>query len=491
MANVKQNSWKKESGFIWSMIGSAVGFANILSFSAHCYKNGGGAFLIPYILAYIIVGLPMLFLEGSIGQKTKLPLVSALGSVAGSKGKILGWLAILTCATIGGFYVVLTGFSVAYTYFSGANLIGNETSFFFKHVFLHDSGRLETIGGIAPIVLFSTLIVIAITWSVLARNIQAGIEKLCSFFLPLLGILIGIFAIAVFFLPGADIGFKNYLIPQFVQLKSWTLWRDVFGQLFFSLSLGLGIVTGYSRYNPSSFNLKKAMTRVAIGDFCISFLSGLVIFGAIGYMSYKTKTPFSSIVTSDSAFEIGFVIFPTVLSHFGGIFSRFIGPIFFFCIFIAGVTGVFSIVESVAGNIEVEFKKTRKTAVGLAMLLIGAISIPFCLGNGQHLIGAMEPMVFGNAMVLGGIVEIILFLCIKGAISEDLIWKKRNNNGSSFAYYLVQIIVLPLLIMSLLAAFYKEFFHPFGLAEAIRYSWLVVVIVTGLFLNSPFAKKRV
>lgn len=463
------------------MIGSAVGFANILSFSAHCYKNGGGAFLLPYILAYCVVGLPMLLLEGLIGQKTKLPIVSALGKIAGSKGRLLGWLAVFTCATIGGFYIVLTGYSVAYTYFSAAGTISTDTAFFFKHTFLHDSGSLATVGGLSVAVLLSTLIVIGITWVVLARNIQAGVEKLCSFFLPLLGILICLFLVAVFFLPGASIGFKHYLIPSFSAIKSFTLWRDVFGQLFFSLSLGIGIVTGYSRYNLPSFNIRKAMLRVAIGDFLISFFAGFVIFGALGYLSYKTGTPFSSIVTSDSAFEIGFVIFPTLLSHFGGVISHIIGPLFFFCVFIAGITGVFSIVESVAGNIETEFGKKRKVAVSIAMLMMCLLALPFCLGNGQHIIGTIAPMVLGNAMLIGGIGEIILFLWVSSTLKQDPIW--LTDRGPTFNHYCIKYAVLPLLVFSLLAALWQEFTSSVGLEGIIRLTWLAVVLGVGLFLS--------
>src|ERR1700722_4071445 len=92
----RQDTWSKEAGYVWSMIGSAVGFANVLSFSALCYKNGGGAFLIPYLLAHLLVGIPMLLLEGIIGQSSGLPLVSAMGNVTSSIrgrriGKILGW----------------------------------------------------------------------------------------------------------------------------------------------------------------------------------------------------------------------------------------------------------------------------------------------------------------------------------------------------------------------------------------------------------------
>src|SRR5581483_5503063 len=97
---VSDATWKSQAGFIWSLIGSAVGFANILSFSAQVYKNGGGAFLIPYCMALFILGIPLLILEGMIGYRMKSPLVTAYGNVLGKWGKTLGWLAVLACLSI-------------------------------------------------------------------------------------------------------------------------------------------------------------------------------------------------------------------------------------------------------------------------------------------------------------------------------------------------------------------------------------------------------
>lgn len=474
MTSSNESGWKKESGYIWSMIGSAVGFANILSFSALCYRNGGGAFLIPYLFAHLLIGIPMLCFEGSIGQRTKLPLVSAMGNIMGQKGRFFGWFSVLTCATIGGFYMVLTGFTVAYSYFSSRGMIPEDSSYFFKEVFLQDTGSLTEVGGIAKGVLFSTLLVGVITWMILARNIQSGIEKICSIFLPMLGILIVAFTILVCFLPGSFLGFYHYLVPNFSYLADWTLWRDVFGQLFFSLSLGLGIVVGYSRHNPSSFNISRAMIRVAIGDVIISVLAGFAIFGAIGFMSVKSGTPFSEIIISDSAFEIGFVIFPQILHQFGPFLSRLIGPIFFGAIFIAGITGVFSIVEAVAGNIEIEFRKKRAAAVAIAMAMISLLAVPFCMGNGQPLLGTLAPMVLGNAMLLGGIAELLIFLVFSQVVRTDPIW--GNAKKASFKYRALKYCVLPMLILSLAGALYQEFSSEIGTVEYVRYGWFLIIL---------------
>lgn len=472
-----QDTWKKESGYIWSLIGSAVGFANILSFSALCYKNGGGAFLIPYLIAHLLIGLPFLFLEGTIGQKTKLPVVSAMGNVSGSKGKVFGWLAVLSCATIGGFYIVLTGYSVAYTIFAASGHLSFDSAHFFKDVFLKSSPSLGHIGGIAFGVLFSTVIVALFTWFTMIRNIQSGVEKLCSVFLPLLALLVVLFSVLTLFLPGALVGVKKFLVPDFARLADWTLWRDVFGQVFFSLSLGLGIVTGYSRHNKSDFNIRKSMYKVALGDFIISFISGIAIFGCIGFMSAHLKMPFDAILKSDSAFEIGFVIFPMILSQFGDVAARIVGPLFFFCIFIAGVTGVFSIVESVAGSFEVEFKLNRRTAVTWSMGIITAIAIPFCFGNGQHLISALAPMVLGNVFIIGGIAEIILFLILSNVIPKEPIWQRGKGNTLSF--HVLRYFALPLLSCTLLGAIYQEVATGIDASKIVRWSWLAVVLIFG------------
>src|ERR1700733_1438501 len=99
--SVQQTTWRSQAGFVWSLIGSAVGFANILSFSAQLYKNGGGAFLIPYCMALFVLGIPLLILEGVIGYRMKAPLVAAYGAVWGKAGKTLVWLAVLACLSIG------------------------------------------------------------------------------------------------------------------------------------------------------------------------------------------------------------------------------------------------------------------------------------------------------------------------------------------------------------------------------------------------------
>lgn len=467
-------------GYIFSMMGSAIGFANILSFSARCYKNGGGAFLIPFIIAMAVVGLPMLFLEGIVGQRFTLPVVSAYGKAAGRTGKFFGWLSVIACATIGAFYTVLTGWSLAYTGFAAMDIIPQDSASFFLNDFLGVSSGLTDFGNFSPLIFLVTAAITTFTWFVLVRNIQEGIETVCSFFMPALAFLISIFAIAVCFLPGASIGFSYFLQPDFSKLFDFTLWREVFGHVFFSFSLGLGIVVGYSRYTDQSINIPRAMVCVAMGDFFISFIAGLTIFGCVGFMSHCSGIPFAEIVTSDSTFEMGFVIFPMVLKCFSPIAALVIGTLFFFSVFIAGITGVFSIVESIAGNIQVEFAMRRKAAVGVSTLVIALFSALFCMGNSTYVIGALEPMVLGNNMLIGGIAEIAIFMYTTKLISDHKIW--FHNDKRTWAYYCI-ISVVPLILSTILiGSLITEVQSGMDASCLVRWSWLAAACITSIIL---------
>ena len=464
-------TWKKPSGFVWAMMGSAIGFANLLSFGAQCYKNGGGAFLIPFVAAMLLLGLPMLILEGTIGHKMRLPIVSAFGQVAGRPYKIFGWLSVIAVATIGAFYVVLTGYSLAYTYFAGAGTIPSDTATFFKETFLHSSplGEMGTFSWSAFIAMAASTL---FAGYVLARNIRKGVEKLCSIFLPLLCGIVTLLALITLFLPGAMNGIAAYLIPDFSQLANASLWRDVFGQVFFSFSLGLGIVTAYSRHTKSEMSIARAMWYVALGDLAVSLIAGFALFGCVGYLSHTTGAPFASIVTSESSFEMGFVIFPKILQAFPAGISQVVGVIFFASVFVAGITGVFSIMESIMGNIQIEFNRSRRTAAIITTTLLTAAATLFCFGNGQAIIGALAPMVLGNNMLIGGLAEVAIFLYLTRTILDEPIWQAKP-----ITLKLLRTFVPLTLAMILATSLRQEFSQTFGAGEWIRWSWFAVAIL--------------
>lgn len=475
----QETTWKSQSGYIWALIGSAVGFANILSFSAVTYKNGGGAFLIPYCFALFILGVPLLLLEGMVGDRWKLPLVSAYGKVWGKFGKTMGWLAVLACLSIGAFYVVLTGYSVAYTYFAATQAIPEDSKSFFVSNFLNMTESVKEFGSISIPVFVATFAVMIATWIVMVKNVRDGIEKVCSFFMPLLAIILTIFAIVACCLPGGMDGWKYYLTPDFAALSNPTLWRDIFGQLFFSLSLGLGIIVGYSRHTGQTTNVARAMCYVVLGDFAVSFIAGSAIFACLAHISYVQHIPFDSILTSDSTFEIGFILFPKIFQFFGD-YSQMIGVIFFLCVFVAGITGVFSIIESIVGNVEVEFQWTRKKAVKAVMIVLMCASCFFCMGNASHLIDALAPMVMGTNMLIGGIALILAFQYSSIELYYDPLWI-QNSVCRWFSFSLRYIA--PVLLFIILIGNIATEFQELDINKMVRWAWFVIAAICAATLS--------
>jgi len=476
---ITPTTWRSQAGYVWSLIGSAVGFANLLSFSAHAYKNGGGAFLIPYFFALFVLGIPLLVLEGSIGYRWKLPLIEAYNRIWKRPGKFVGWLAVLACFTIGGFYIVLTGYSVAYAYFSAVGAIPSDAKSFFLHDFLHVSSGLQHMEGITWTIAAATAVVALISWFVLVRNVRDGIERACSLFMPLLTALILFFAVIACLLPGGLNGFVYYLTPDFSRLLDPQLWRDIFGQLFFSLSLGLGIIVGYSRHTERSINIGKAMLYTALGDFAVSFVAGLAVFAFLAHISYVENIPFVDIMTTESSFDIGFVLFPQLLKTLGPIGERLVGTLFFLSLFIAGITGVFSIVESVAGNIEHVYKVKRSTSVTLTLLALLLCSFVFCTGNSPYLIEALVPMVVGTNMLLGGLALIFAFVFASQELRNESVWMKKGR--LTFTAVALRYIAPSLLAIILLGNLWQEF-QGFDLPKAVRWGWFFFALLSAALL---------
>ena len=479
--------WKNQSGFIWAVLGSVVGFANVLSFSAQCYRNGGGAFLIPYFFAYLLLGLPMLLLEGMVGQKFASPLITAIGRHWKAKGKIFSWIAIGACFTIGSFYIVLTAYSLLYMGYSVGGVIPADTTAFFKEQFLQATHSLGDWGTFRFPIFGAVLLIVGFVFFTMARHISQGVETVCSMIMPILTLFVMIFAIAACLLPGGMDGVWRFIRPDLERLKDLSLWRDVFGQLFFSLSLGLGIITGYSQYNGTKVSLRKSMTLVAIGDFVISFIAGVVVFACIGYMSTRSAISFEQIIQTDSAFEIGFIIFPKILQTLTPWLQPIIGGLFFFCVFIAGITGVFSIIESVCGNIERELDISRIQAVSYTLIATTVFAAIFCMGNGQLIIGSLAPMVLGIAMISSALFEIITFLYRSPEIMHDPIWEKNGKKRVSF--YTLKYLV-PLILVVILAASIQVELSKLDMGLFIRMGWLLVALLMGNLLTKAAAARK-
>ena len=293
--------WGSKFGFLMAAIGSAVGLGNIWRFSYVAYDNGGATFMIPYLVAILVAGIPIMILEYGLGHKERgaAPLAFHRGN---KRWEWVGWW-MPTIATVGIqlFYAVVMAWCLRYLMFSFNLSWGTDTQSFFFNKFLNISDKLAQegnspflLGSINWDILVSTLIIWFICWLICYREVNHGIEKACSIFMPLLFVLTSILVVWTLTLDGAMDGVRAYIVDvDFDKLKDTKTWSAAFGQIFFSLSLGFGIMITYASYLPKKANITK---NALITTFCncgYSIFAGFAVFATLGFMLNQQKGNFA------------------------------------------------------------------------------------------------------------------------------------------------------------------------------------------------------
>ena len=368
----KKSSFSGSLGFVLSAAGSAVGVGNIWRFPYLAAQDGGGLFLIVYLGLVLTFGFTLLVTDVALGRGTRQNALKAFGTLH-KKWKFLGFLTFLVPAIIMTYYSVIGGWVVKYitTYltFHGRDAAqdGYLTSFITSQV--------------SPI--FFMLVFLAITSFIVYRGVEKGIEKFSRFIMP--GLLVMIVGIALFSLTlrstGADgvtrtglQGLAVYLLPSFEGLtfsKFLSVLLDAMSQLFFSLSVSMGIMITYGSYVKKDVNLNKSLTQIEFFDTGVAFLAGLMIIPAV-YVFFGTEG-------MASGPSLMFVSLPRVFDAMGGI-GMLIGLVFFVMVAFAALTSSISIMETLVANCMDLFHTTRKKMSLIIFGLSTAASIIICLG---------------------------------------------------------------------------------------------------------------
>ncbi len=249
--------WNSNFTFLMDMIGAAVGLGNIWRFPYIFYSNGQGSFLIPYLCAILILGLPFLLLEYSLGAKFNDSVLNTFSKID-KKFKVVAWAIMIVSFLIVTYYLCIVGWDLNYFVMSFTKAWGPDPDVFFNTQFLQSAG-LSGITNFIPYIFVAVIILWVIVWYISHQDLNAGIGRFTSFFVPLLFILgIGI-AVYNVFLPGASIGYMRFLQPNWSLLLTPTIWLAAFGQILFTLSLGITVVLSYSSHLPKGTNLTKML----------------------------------------------------------------------------------------------------------------------------------------------------------------------------------------------------------------------------------------
>jgi len=404
----KRGAFSSRRVFILASIGSAVGLGNIWRFPYVAYENGGGAFLIPYLVALLAAGIPFLLLDYAIGHRYRgsAPL-SFARMRRGAEG--LGWWQVGMCFIIAVYYAAVIAWALRYTFFSLDKAWGSDPEAFFFGSFLKAGDP-----GVTADVVPGVLIPLALVWGamllILALGVQRGVGLTSLFAIPVLVLAFGALVVQALLLPGAGSGLEALFAPNWSELASASVWAAAIGQIFFSLSIGYGIMITYASYVRRREDMTGSGLVVGFSNSSFELLAGIGVFAALGFMAQASGEAVGD-VASDGI-GLAFIAFPTIINEAPG--GPVLGLLFFGSLVIAGLTSLISILEVVISAVRDKLDTTRVTAsiavvapaALLSLALLSTTSGIYVLDTVDHFInqyGILTVAVISMLVVAWGI----------------------------------------------------------------------------------------
>lgn len=430
--------WNSTLSFLLAMIGSAIGLGNIWRYPYVVYSNGGGAFLIPYLISILVMALPFLYLEYAVGFEFKISVPNIFKNIK-KPLEVVGWFICFVSFLILTYYVAIIGWDIIYLVLSFTKAWGTNPNNFYSVSLLHSTSSTSGLTTIIWPVVGSLIVIWTIIWYISHQNLNNGIGRFSKILIPSLVAIMVIIVLYCITLPGARIGFNALFSPKWSALFDLNIWLAAAGQILFSLSLGWGVVSTYASYLPKNSNLIKNGAIVAISNCSFELFTAIGVFSILGFMSLSQGVPIDYVVTEGTG--LIFVAFPTVFNIMGD-FAYILGPLFFLCIFFAGITTTISLLEPLSLAVTRKFKIKRKTVVSILCLIGFGVSLIFTTGMGAYLLKITDTFLNQFAVLFGIVLECLIFGWL---YHIDHLLEIINRNGNikfgNWWKYLIKYII--------------------------------------------------
>lgn len=444
----KRSNFSGKVGFVLAAAGSAVGLGNLWRFPYLAAKYGGGVFLLVYVILAVTFGFTLMIAEVAIGRKTGLSAIGAFRKL-NKKWSFVGYLAALVPIIILPYYSVIGGWVIKYlaAFVSGDAAQAANEEYFSGFI----SQTAQPIVWLAIFVLATAVIVFL--------GVEKGIEKVSKFLMPLLVVLTVGISIYSITLPGALDGVKYYILPDFSKFSVTTIVAAM-GQLFYSMSLAMGIMITYGSYMKKDVNLEKSVSQIEIFDTGIAFFAGLMIVPAVFVFSHGD----GDAITAGPG--LMFQMLPQVFHSMPGNSGAVIGALFFLLVLFAALTSSISLMETIVSIICDKFHIRRRPACVIITMFTLIVALPSTLGfgiwSGITLIG-MSFLDFFDFISNSVLMPIVAFLtCIfvgfivkPKTVSDEVRLNSRFGREKLFIVmirYIAPVCLIAILVSSVLNA---------------------------------------
>lgn len=490
MSTQNRDQWGSRLGFIMATVGAAVGLGNLWRFPYMAYSNGGGAFLLPYFVALLTAGVPLMILEFGLGHKMRAGNALAFARL-GRKWEWLGWWPVMIPLVVVCFYSTVIAWSINYFVLSLSRGWGDNPGDFFGGQFLGVSSSPWDLGGMRWTIAAAVILVWLANYIITKKGISGGIEKACKVITPLLGILMLIMTVRGITLIGAAEGLNWFLRPDFTKIMNGKVWIAAYSQVFFSTTLAVGVMTAYASYLPKKADIVNNSFITVFSNASFDFLAGLCVFSILGYASYASGLPMDKVVAAGPG--IAFVAFPNAINLLPGgpIVQAIFGMLFFFCLIIAGISSSISMVEAFTSAALDKYKMPREKMVSWVCLFGFLGSMLFATGAGVHLLDIVDHFVGNYGIALIGLIEVIVL----GYVYKTEKMRPEVNLHSDIKVgiwwdILIKYVTPILLGFMFIQNIIEELTKPYGgypQSALIAYGWSVAIAI---FLIAIYLSRR-
>lgn len=481
----KRETFSGSRVFILAAIGSAVGLGNIWRFPYTTYENGGGAFIIPYLIALLTAGIPLLFLDYAIGHRYRggAPLSYRRFN---RHFETFGWWQVMVNVIIGIYYAVVLGWAASYTYFSFNAAWGDQPIEFFLHDFLKMGDISQGISfEFVGMVVGPLIAVWLISLGVLALGVQKGIAKTSTILMPVLVVMFVILVVSALFLPGAEKGLDALFTPNWSKLSDPSVWIAAYGQIFFSLSIGFGIMVTYASYLKKESNLTGNGLIVGFANSSFELLAGIGVFAALGFMANVSGQEVSEV--AKGGIGLAFFAFPTIINK--APFGELLGVLFFASLTFAALTSFISVIEVIISAIQdkLHIRRSKVTfIVGLPMMLISIVL--FGTTTGLPMLDVLDKFVNYFGIVAVAFVSLVAIVANEklGVLAEHL--NRTSSFKVGFLWRLCIVLTTGILAFMLLSEGAKVFSegyegYPSWFVNIFGWGMAISLVIIGFILS--------